>query len=131
MAFCQTLLGRASGRCHQTGQSALRARKGSRYWKGEMGAPWSQPEPLVPDPTTGMPSSTDPSQSNLSEHQHEESASDGDDVLANSVLRMRDSMIHYLFQYSVARGDIGWVLQILKVCALFCSVFPHSCQHAV
>ena len=37
-------------------KSALRARQGSHYWKGEMGAPWSH-EAIVPDPTTSTASS--------------------------------------------------------------------------
>ncbi|KAI0070450.1 hypothetical protein K474DRAFT_1608657, partial [Panus rudis PR-1116 ss-1] len=31
----------------------------------------------------------------------------GDHVLANTILRMRDSMLHYEFQHAIAGGDIG------------------------
>jgi len=31
----------------------------------------------------------------------------GDQTLANSILRMRDSMMHYEFQSTIADGDIG------------------------
>jgi hypothetical protein len=31
----------------------------------------------------------------------------GDQVLANTILHLRDSMFHYKFQFAVASGDIG------------------------
>jgi hypothetical protein len=39
----------------------------------------------------------------------------GDQVLANTILRMRDSMAHYEFQCSIAEGDIGRALNIMAV----------------
>lgn len=42
-------------------------------------------------------------------------AQEGDTVLANTILRMRDSMLHYEFQSAVADGDIGRVLNIISV----------------
>lgn len=40
---------------------------------------------------------------------------DGDQVLANTILRMRDSMVHYEFQAAIADGDIGRVMNIIAV----------------
>lgn len=45
----------------------------------------------------------------------------GDQVLANAVLRMRDSLWHYEFQWAVADGDIGRAMLIMGV-----SMVPHS-----
>ena len=39
----------------------------------------------------------------------------GDDVLANTILRMRDSMLHYEFQSAIADGDIGRAMNIMSV----------------
>ncbi len=39
----------------------------------------------------------------------------GDDVLANTILRMRDSMFHYEFQSAIADGDIGRAMNIMNV----------------
>lgn len=39
----------------------------------------------------------------------------GDQVLANTILRMRDSMLHYEFQFAVADGDIGRAMNIMAV----------------
>ncbi|KAI0054820.1 hypothetical protein BV25DRAFT_1816482 [Artomyces pyxidatus] len=39
----------------------------------------------------------------------------GDRVLANSILRMRDSMLHMEFQYAIADGDIGRAMDIMSV----------------
>ncbi|THH04412.1 hypothetical protein EW146_g10186 [Bondarzewia mesenterica] len=39
----------------------------------------------------------------------------GDQVLADAILRMRDSMLHYEFQCAVAEGDIGRVMNIMSV----------------
>jgi hypothetical protein len=39
----------------------------------------------------------------------------GDDTLANSILRMRDSMMHYEFQSAIADGDIGRAMNIMSV----------------
>jgi hypothetical protein len=43
------------------------------------------------------------------------SASTGDQVLANAILRMRDSMTHYEFHHALADGDIGRALNIMAV----------------
>ncbi|EUC59337.1 hypothetical protein RSOL_308820 [Rhizoctonia solani AG-3 Rhs1AP] len=39
----------------------------------------------------------------------------GDRVLANAIGRMRDSLIHYEFIWGVADGDVGRVMEVLKV----------------
>ncbi|QRV81726.1 hypothetical protein RhiJN_09741 [Ceratobasidium sp. AG-Ba] len=39
----------------------------------------------------------------------------GDCVLANSILRLRDSLWHYEFIYAVADGDIGRAMQVMSV----------------
>jgi len=39
----------------------------------------------------------------------------GDKTLANSILRMRDSMLHYEFQSAVADGDIGHAMNVMAV----------------
>ncbi|KAJ7619940.1 hypothetical protein DFH06DRAFT_1306174 [Mycena polygramma] len=36
----------------------------------------------------------------------------GDAVLANTILRLRDSMLHYEFQYAVSDGDIGRAMNV-------------------
>ncbi|PSS06894.1 hypothetical protein PHLCEN_2v3496 [Hermanssonia centrifuga] len=38
-----------------------------------------------------------------------------DQVLSNTVLRMRDSMLHYEFQHAVADGDIGRAMNVMSV----------------
>lgn len=40
---------------------------------------------------------------------------DGDQVLANTILRMRDSLLHYEFQFAVAEGDIGRAMNVMSV----------------
>lgn len=40
---------------------------------------------------------------------------DGDQVLANTILRMRDSMLHYEFQSAISDGDIGRAMNIMAV----------------
>ncbi|KAI0806322.1 hypothetical protein BC629DRAFT_1590717 [Irpex lacteus] len=42
-------------------------------------------------------------------------ASGGDDVLANTILRMRDSMLHFEFHSAIADGDIGRAMNIMNV----------------
>ena len=76
------------------GKSAKRAYTGGDQWKWEKGDPWP-----MRDRSTELP----------------DMDVKGDCVLANSILRMRDSMIHYIFSHAVACGDIGRVLQILRV----------------
>ncbi|GJE89205.1 hypothetical protein PsYK624_053000 [Phanerochaete sordida] len=44
-----------------------------------------------------------------------EAASATDDVLANAILRMRDSMLHYEFQSSNSDGDIGRAMNVMAV----------------
>ncbi|KII90407.1 hypothetical protein PLICRDRAFT_157547 [Plicaturopsis crispa FD-325 SS-3] len=39
----------------------------------------------------------------------------GDQVLANTILRMRDSLIHYEFQCAIADGDIGRAMNVMAV----------------
>jgi hypothetical protein len=39
----------------------------------------------------------------------------GDQVLSNSILRMRDSVLHYEFQCAIADGDIGRVMNVMAV----------------
>ena len=39
----------------------------------------------------------------------------GDETLANSILRMRDSLLHYEFQSAVADGDIGCAMNVMAV----------------
>ncbi|GBE85253.1 hypothetical protein SCP_0704400 [Sparassis crispa] len=39
----------------------------------------------------------------------------GDQVLANTILRMRDSMLHYEFQCAIAEGDIGRAMNVMSV----------------
>ncbi|KAI0693209.1 hypothetical protein BC835DRAFT_1491070 [Cytidiella melzeri] len=39
----------------------------------------------------------------------------GDQVLANTILRMRDSMLHYEFQSAIADGDIGRAMNVMAV----------------
>ncbi|KIP02292.1 hypothetical protein PHLGIDRAFT_79355, partial [Phlebiopsis gigantea 11061_1 CR5-6] len=39
----------------------------------------------------------------------------GDQMLANSILRIRDSMIHYEFQSAIADGDIGRAMNVMNV----------------
>ena len=40
---------------------------------------------------------------------------EGDQVLANSILRMRDSILHYEFQCAVSDGDIGRAMNVMAV----------------
>ena len=40
---------------------------------------------------------------------------EGDWTLANAILRMRDSMMHYEFQSAIADGDIGRAMNIMSV----------------
>ncbi|THH01002.1 hypothetical protein EW026_g1593 [Hermanssonia centrifuga] len=48
-------------------------------------------------------------------------ATAGDQVLGNTILRMRDSMLHYEFQCAVADGDIGRAMNIMAVWTfMFC-----------
>jgi hypothetical protein len=37
----------------------------------------------------------------------------GDQVLANTILRMRDSMLHYEFQHAISDGDIGRAMNVM------------------
>ncbi|KAJ7165025.1 hypothetical protein C8R46DRAFT_1220165 [Mycena filopes] len=39
----------------------------------------------------------------------------GDSVLANVVLRLRDSMLHYEFQHAISDGDIGRAMNVMAV----------------
>lgn len=39
----------------------------------------------------------------------------GDEILANVILRMRDSMFHYEFQCAIAEGDIGRAMNVMAV----------------
>ncbi|KAJ7083313.1 hypothetical protein B0H15DRAFT_952006 [Mycena belliarum] len=39
----------------------------------------------------------------------------GDAVLANTILRLRDSMLHYEFQHAVSDGDIGRAMNVMAV----------------
>jgi hypothetical protein len=39
----------------------------------------------------------------------------GDHCLANSIIRMRDSLWHFEFNWAVADGDIGRVMQVMSV----------------
>ncbi|KAF5386775.1 hypothetical protein D9615_001662 [Tricholomella constricta] len=39
---------------------------------------------------------------------------EGDQVLANTILRMRDSVLHYEFQCAIADGDIGRALNVMS-----------------
>ncbi|TFY69112.1 hypothetical protein EVJ58_g610 [Rhodofomes roseus] len=39
----------------------------------------------------------------------------GDQMLANSILRLLDSMLHYEFQCAIAEGDIGRVMNVMAV----------------
>ncbi|KAI0681879.1 hypothetical protein BC835DRAFT_1248953, partial [Cytidiella melzeri] len=39
----------------------------------------------------------------------------GDQVLANTILRMRDIMLHYEFHSAVADGDIGRAMNVMAV----------------
>lgn len=39
----------------------------------------------------------------------------GDEILANVILRMRDSMFHYEFQCAIAEGDIGRAINVMAV----------------
>ena len=41
----------------------------------------------------------------------------GDEVLHNTILRMRDSMVHYEFQSAIADGDIGRAMNVMAVCS--------------
>lgn len=45
----------------------------------------------------------------------------GDQLLANTILRMRDSLLHYEFQASVADGDIGRAMNVMTVSPYFSS----------
>lgn len=38
-----------------------------------------------------------------------------DQVLANTILRMRDSMLHFEFQSAIADGDIGRAMNVMAV----------------
>ncbi|KAJ7715203.1 hypothetical protein B0H16DRAFT_1340149 [Mycena metata] len=39
----------------------------------------------------------------------------GDSVLANVILRLRDSMLHYEFQHAISDGDIGRAMNVMAV----------------
>jgi hypothetical protein len=54
---------------------------------------------------------------NLNVEAQTTSASIGDQVLANAILRMRDSMTHYEFQHALSDGDIGRALNVMAVSA--------------
>lgn len=88
---------------YMTVSSSLAARKGPGSWKGKKGDAWDLPDTSAPpkDSTTAP------------------EPFDGDDVLANSILRMRDSMHHYIFAFASTEGDIGWVLRILNVRTIY------------
>ena len=43
------------------------------------------------------------------------SASTGDQVLTNTILRMRDSMTHYEFHHALADSDIGRALNVMAI----------------
>lgn len=44
----------------------------------------------------------------------------GDQVLSNTILRMRDSLLHYEFQCAIADGDIGRAMNIMAVSLARC-----------
>lgn len=50
----------------------------------------------------------------------------GDRVLANTILRMRDSLLHYEFQFAVAEGDIGRAMNVMAVSTD--TVFIYTCS---
>lgn len=39
----------------------------------------------------------------------------GDQILANSLLRMRDSILHYEFNHAISDGDIGRAMNVMAV----------------
>ena len=43
------------------------------------------------------------------------SASKGDQVLANTILQMQNSMAHYKFHHAISDGDFGQALNIMAV----------------
>ncbi|KAI0312418.1 hypothetical protein OF83DRAFT_1176656 [Amylostereum chailletii] len=45
----------------------------------------------------------------------EDIPSPGDQVLVNSLLRVRDSMWHYVFQWAISDGDIGQAMNVMAV----------------
>jgi hypothetical protein len=57
-----------------------------------------------------------------SDSESEDEPLEGDQILANTILRMRDSMLHYEFQFAIADGDIGRALNVMAVC--FLTLFP-------
>lgn len=75
------------------------------YGKFPIGDEWTRPTPPV---DLSDPDSTKPDEPFT-----------GDQILANSCRRMKDSMLHYEFQCAISDGDIGRAMNVMAV-SLFC-----------
>lgn len=53
-------------------------------------------------------------------------ASYGDQVLGNTLLRMRDSMLHYEFHHAIADGDIGRAMNVMAVSKINSPIYISS-----
>lgn len=96
-----------------------RAKEGGPEHGFPIGQAWTSPASTV---DSSAPSSTPDSQVPDKDAQmnvdHDPPAKPdfrGDQVLANTILRMRDSLMHYEFQFAVAGGDIGRAMNIMAV----------------
>jgi hypothetical protein len=79
--------------------------------KFPIGDKWTRPMPPV---DTSKPQPTEPTEPFT-----------GDQVLANTCRRMKDSMLHYEFQCAISDGDIGRAMNVMAV-GLFPSCILHT-----
>ncbi|KAK7026542.1 hypothetical protein R3P38DRAFT_2527715 [Favolaschia claudopus] len=57
----------------------------------------------------------EPLSQSLAEDEMDVDLARGDMVLANTILRLRDSMLHYEFQHAISDGDIGRAMNVMAV----------------
>ncbi len=82
---------------YMTTWSADRASETSNHAQHfPVGQPWTSPSSKTAKTRTPVPPA-------------------GDSVLRNTILRMRDSMLHYEFQSAIADGDIGRAMNVMAV----------------
>ncbi|KAJ6478102.1 hypothetical protein C8R47DRAFT_1051332 [Mycena vitilis] len=74
--------------------------------------------------TVGDPWPTKPVDEDAMDVDDPEERPRGDAVLANTILRLRDSMLHYEFQYAVSDGDIGRAMNVMAASSVWTFTFP-------
>ncbi|KAJ7143535.1 hypothetical protein C8R43DRAFT_891527 [Mycena crocata] len=92
-------LGQEIVELYLTIDASEKAREGFQGHKFKTGDAWSRPAP-----SADAMDVDDPADRYL-----------GDAVLANVILRLRDSMLHYEFQHAVSDGDIGRAMNVMAV----------------